>query len=264
MPLLTSVARMEQMLGVGQGLDQVWVQDSGGDGPAVLLLHAGVADSTSYDDIWTPLTALARVVRFDYRAYGRSPSATEQWSIVGDVLTVLDRLGIERAHLVGTSMGGGGALDLAVLHPERVASLTLLCPGISGAVWPDDPETDAEFERAGGDPDVKVALLARLWAAAGHEPRIMGLIRRAVVSMPNDNEFEVEAPATYDRLGEVAVPVTMVIGGRDYPPLVATNHEAAARIPGCRVVELPGCDHYPSIREPEAVLRLILETASLV
>jgi pimeloyl-ACP methyl ester carboxylesterase len=255
---------MEQMLAVGQGRDQVWVQDSGGDAPVVLLLHSGVADSTLYDDIWPDLVSRARAVRFDFRAYGRSPAATEQWSIVGDALAVLDRVGIERAHLVGTSMGGGAALDLAVLHPDRVASLTLLCPGISGAQWPDDPETDAEFAQAGDDEEARVALMARLWAAAGHEPRILDLVRRAVQAMPNDNEFEVDAAATYDRLGEVAVPVTMVIGGRDYPPLVATNHEAAARIPGCRVVELPDCDHYPSIREPETVLRLIFETTSLV
>jgi pimeloyl-ACP methyl ester carboxylesterase len=254
---------MEQLLTVGHGRDQVWLEDSGGDGPAVLLLHAGVADSTLYDDVWPQLAAQARVVRFDYRAYGRSPVATEQWSIVGDTLSVLDHLGIQRAHLVGTSMGGGGALDLAVLRPERVASLTLLCPGISGAEWPDDPSTDVELEAAGDDHDKLVTVLLRLWAAAGHEPRIVDLMSRAVTAMPNDREFEVDAPPTYDRLGEVAVPTTMVIGGADYPGLVATNRAAAALIPGCRIVELAGVDHYPSIREPATVLRLIQETASL-
>jgi len=254
---------MELLLTVGHGRDQVWAEDSGGDGPAVLLLHSGVADSSLYDDIWPQLVAQARAVRFDYRAYGRSPVATEQWSIVGDTVSVLDHLGIERAHLVGTSMGGGGALDLAVLRPERVASLTLLCPGISGAEWPDDPATDAELESAGDDHGSRVAIFLRLWAAAGHEPRIAELMGRAVDAMTNDREFEVDAPPTYDRLGEVAVPTTMVIGGADYPGLVTTNHAAAALIPGCRVVELAGVDHYPSIREPETVLRLIQETASL-
>jgi pimeloyl-ACP methyl ester carboxylesterase len=251
------------MMRVGSGHDQVWVQDSGTAGPAVLLLHSGVADSTLYDDIWQQVAAQARVVRFDYRAYGRSPVATEPWSVVGDALAVLDTLAIERAHLVGTSMGGGGALDLAVLRPERVASLVLLCPGISGATWPDDPETDAEFDRAGDDAEAIVALMARLWAASSQEPRILDLIRRAVQAMPNGREFEVDAPPTYERLGEVAVPTTMVIGGRDYPGLVATDRVAAALIPGCRVVELPDVDHYPSIREPETVLRLIRETAGL-
>lgn len=254
---------MERMLGVGQGHDQVWVEDSGGDRPPLLLLHSGVADSTLYDDIWTDLAAHARLIRYDYRAFGRSSEATEEWSVVGDTLTVLDSLGVGLAHLVGTSMGGGGALDLAVLHPERVASITLLCPGISGAELPDDAETDAEFETAGDDPEAMIALMARLWAASGHEPRVIDLVSRAVQAMPNAREFEIDAPPTYDRLSEITVPVTMVIGGRDYPGLVATDHAAAALIPGCRVVELPDADHYPSIREPQTVLRLILETACL-
>jgi 3-oxoadipate enol-lactonase len=254
---------MEQMLSVGQGRDQVWCEDSGGDRPALLLLHSGVADSTLYDDIWAGLAVRSRAIRFDYRAYGRSPIATEEWSVVGDALAVLDNLGVSRAHVVGTSMGGGGALDLAVLHPDRVASLTLLCPGVSGSTWPDDPVTDKEFEAADGDPAAITIVLARLWAAAGQEPRVMDLIRGAVQAMPNDDEFEIKAPPTYDRLSEIAVPVTMVIGGRDYPGLVAADHAAAARIPGCRVVELPDVDHYPSIREPQTILHLILDTASL-
>ena len=255
---------MEQMLGVGQGRDQVWVEDSGGDLPPLLLLHSGVADSTLYDDIVTDLAAHARVIRFDYRAFGRSPNATETWSVVGDTLTVLDSLGVERAHLVGTSMGGGAALDLAVLHPERVASVTVLCPGISGAQWPDDAQTDSEFEMAAGDPEAMVLLTARLWAASGHEPRVIDLIRRAVQAMPNDREFEVDAPPTYDRLSQIVASVTMVIGGRDYPGLVATNHSAAALIPGCRVVELSEVDHFPSIRDPRTVLRVIVETANFI
>ena len=81
--------------------------------------------------------------------------------------------------------------------------------------------------------------------------------------MPNDREFEVDAAPAYDRLGEVAVPTTMVIGGIDHPGLVATHHVAARLIPGCRVVELAGVDHHPSIRQPETVVRLIQETAPL-
>ncbi len=244
------------------GQDRVWVEDSEGDGPTVLLLHLGVGDSTAYDDIWPGLTARARGIRFDYRAYGRSPAATETWTIVGDALAVLDHLGVERAHLVGNSMGGGAALDLAVLHPERVASLVLLGPGVNGYPWPDDDEAEsAEFERlvATHDEDGLVEFMLRIWAASGREPRIVDLCRSAVCAMANDKEFEQDTEPTYDRLGEISVPTVMVIGEIDAPDLVAADHAAAARIPGCRTVVLPRVDHYLSIREPEWVLRLVLE-----
>jgi pimeloyl-ACP methyl ester carboxylesterase len=251
---------MQQLMPVGQ--DQIWVEDSEGDGPAVLLLHLGVGDSTAYDDIWPGLTAHARAIRFDYRAYGRSPAATEPWSIVGDALAVLDSLGVERAHLVGNSMGGGAALDLAVLHPERVASLVLLGPGVNGYPWPDDDEAEsAEFGQlvSSHDEDGLVAFMLRIWAASGHEPRIVDLVRRAVRAMSNDREFEQETDPTYERLGEISVPTVMVVGEIDAADLVAADHAAAARIPGCRTVVMPGVDHYMSIREPEWVLRLVLE-----
>jgi 3-oxoadipate enol-lactonase len=251
---------MQQLMAVGQ--DQVWVEDSDGDGPPVLLLHLGVGDSTAYDDIWPGLVAHSRGIRFDYRAYGRSPAATEPWTVMGDAVAVLDRLGVERAHVVGNSMGGGGALDLAVLHPDRVASLTLLGPGINGYPWPDDdPEEAAEYERivAAGDEDGLVDVMLRIWAASGREPRVVDLVRRAVRAMPNSREFEQDEESTYDRLGEISVPTVMVIGEIDAPDLVAADHAAASRIPGCRTVVMPGVDHYMSIREPEWVLRLVLE-----
>jgi 3-oxoadipate enol-lactonase len=251
---------MQQLMPVGQ--DKIWVEDSEGEGPVVLLLHLGVGDSTAYDDIWPGLTAVARAIRFDYRAYGRSPAATEPWSIVGDVLTILDRLGVDRAHVVGNSMGGGAALDLAVLHPSRVASLTLLGPGVNGYPWPDDDEEEsAEFHHLveTDDDDGLVRFMLRIWAASGHEPRIVDLVRGAVRAMPNDREFEQESEPTYDRLGEISVPTTMIVGEIDAPDLVAANHAAAQRIPGCRTVVMPGVDHYMSVREPEWTLRLVLD-----
>ena len=63
-------------------------------------------------------------------------------------MAVLDHLGADRVHLVGNSMGGEASLALAVTFPERVASMTLLCPGIGGYPWPDaTPEEEALMER---------------------------------------------------------------------------------------------------------------------
>lgn len=251
---------------LAMGADSVWFEDSGTDGPPVLLLHLGVGDSSAYDDLWPGLVAEARAIRFDYRAYGRSPEATEQWSIVGDALSVLDHLGLDRVHLVGNSMGGGAALDLAVLHPERVASLSLLGPGINGYPWPDDPDGEAAYAAAtaSGEPEDLVAFMLTMWAAAGNEPRIVELVRGAVRAMPNDREFEVDVEPTYDRLAEIGVPTTMIIGEIDAPDLVAANHAAAHRIRGARIVLMPGVDHYMSIREPDWTLRLVLETAGIL
>jgi pimeloyl-ACP methyl ester carboxylesterase len=67
-------------------------------------------------------------------------------------------------------------------------------------------------------------------------------------------------PMVFDRLGEVSVPTSLLIGDADRPPLIDSNLQAAARIPGCRLIEVPGVDHLPPLRVPDLVLRTITET----
>ena len=249
---------MKQLIPVGQ--DEIWVEDSEGDGPVVLLLHPGIADSSAWDPIWDRLTERCRTIRFDVRAFGRSPAATQDYTIVDDALAVLDRLGVDSAHLVGCSMGGGAAMDLAVLHPDRVLSLTLLCPGVNGYAWPDEPELEAEWEAlvAADDQEGLFQLGMRLWAAAGHDPVVESLMRDAGEAQANEERFQRKVEPTFDRLGEIAVPTVMVVGDIDNPTLVEADLAAAQLIPRCRLVTMPGVDHLPMLREPDWTLRLVL------
>ena len=131
------------------GKDHVWLDVEGPDGaPAVVLLHPGVGTSTIYDAVVPGLSGDFCVVRFDKRGFGRSPAPTEPFDHSQDLLAVLDALDLESSHLVGNSMGGG-PLWTSPSAPDRVASLTLLCPGVSGYDWPADP-VDEEFEQLAG------------------------------------------------------------------------------------------------------------------
>ncbi len=245
------------------GADTLWVEDSAGPGQAVVLLHPGVGDSRIWDRMWTTLVASRhRIVRFDVRGYGRSAPATEPYVLVDDLQHVLDRLGVSEAHLVGCSMGGATALDLALAAPDRVLSLTLLCPGVSGYPWPPDPENDAEAERlqARDDVDGLVRLSLELWAAAGHTPEAVEQMRSAATAWPNEATYQRPPRHTaYDRLEHVSCPTTLLVGTLDRPALVACNEEAARRIPGCRLLRVEGVDHLPPLRIPEQVAALVLE-----
>src|SRR5579859_1966178 len=127
------MARMERMVPVPGG--EVWADDSGGDGPPVVLLHPGIGDSTSWDPVLPRLTRRYRVIRYDVRGYGRSPQPTVTYSLCRDLVAVLDHFGLARVPLVGCSMGGGTAISLALADPGRVSALVLLCPGITGYPW---------------------------------------------------------------------------------------------------------------------------------
>lgn len=257
---MRSLAAMQQLVDVGA--DRVWVEDSGGDGPVVLLLHPGIADSAVWDDVWAALVDRCRLIRFDVRAYGRSPQATEPYTIVDDALAVLDHAGVRSAHLVGCSMGGGAAMDIAVLHPDRVLTLTLLVPGVNGYDWPDEPELEAEWDALIRDDDQEGLLQfgLRLWAASDPtDPRVVAFMRAAGDAQANEEQFQGKVEPTFDRLGEITARTVMLVGELDNPTLVAADIAAAERIPGCRMTLMPGVDHYPTLRAPELVLATIEE-----
>ena len=100
---------------------EVWTDDSGGDGPPLVLLHPGVGDSRIWEPVLPALTASYRVVRYDARGYGESLPPMAAWSQHGDLLALIDELEITRAHLVGESMGAGIVVEAALARPEAVA-----------------------------------------------------------------------------------------------------------------------------------------------
>jgi len=248
----------------------VWADDSGGSGPALVLLHPGVGDSRIWEPVLPALTASYRVIRYDARGYGRSPAPRVTFSLLADLVAVIDWYRLDRVAMVGCSQGGASALGLALQQPARVSALVLLCPGVPGFPWPEEPEEqvelDAEYERAldAGDVDALAGLLQRVWAAAGPTPAVMEQLRSAARAEISSGDMEQQDPPVFDRLGEISVPTSLLVGDADYPPLIEANRQAAARIGGCELTVVPGMDHLPPLREPDLVLRTITNTLSRV
>jgi pimeloyl-ACP methyl ester carboxylesterase len=252
---------------------QVWADDSGGDGPPLVLLHPGVGDSRIWEPVLAPLAAKYRVIRYDARGFGASPAPTVRFSQLGDLIAVLDHFGAGRAALVGCSQGGASSLGLAVARPERVSALVLLCPGIPGYPMTEKEEAalagpawiaeiDAAFERAAAaqDADAYADAMLRAWGAAGTTPEVLEQARSASRAAFATEGLETEDPPVFGRLGEIAVPAALMVGDADYRPLVEKNRQAAPKIPGCEFVLVPGMDHFPPLREPALVLDLITRT----
>jgi 3-oxoadipate enol-lactonase len=246
---------------VGSG--RLWAQDSGrpaaGDDDVVVLLHPGIADARSWDLVWPMLTERVRVIRYDARGYGNSPPPSGKYRQLDDLASVLDHFGVPAAHLAGCSMGGGTAIDMALTSPERVSTLTLLCPGVAGYQWPADPEMDAQekaAEAAGEDAVIELCLTG--WAAAGTTPLIADMMRSAVRAWPAEGEYCVPADPAFDRLSELSLPTVLMVGDRDLPAVIECNEQVAARIDGCELVRMPGVDHLPALREPRLVADTIV------
>ena len=103
-----------------------------GAGHPLVLLHAGIADARMWDDQVAAFAERYTVIRYDARGFGRSDPAVGRFSPRADLAGLLVELGVERAHLVGLSMGGAVALDTALEHPELASALVLAATRPSG------------------------------------------------------------------------------------------------------------------------------------
>ncbi|HYU66113.1 MAG TPA: alpha/beta hydrolase [Jatrophihabitantaceae bacterium] len=249
---------METMVRVG--VDVLWADDTGGPGEPVVLLHPGIADSTIWDGMLPALAAQYRVIRYDVRGYGRSPEATTEYVLLDDLLAVLDHFELPHVALVGCSMGGGTSVDLALADPGRVAAMVLVCPGISGYPWPDEPELDAEFDALAqaGDLDGLAEVGLRIWVGAGADEAARALMRAAVRAWLNEEEFQRAGLPAFDRLGEIHAPTVIMVGDLDRPALISCNEEAVGRMPDARLVRVPGGDHLLALRHPGLVTDTVL------
>jgi len=251
---------------LGIGADQVWVEDSGGSGEPLVLLHPGIMDSTIWDQL-VPLLGDHRVVRFDRRGFGRSPLATEDFQAMADLVAVLDHLGVQRAHLVGNSMGGETSLALAVTAPDRVASMTLLCPGIGGYPWPDpSPEELELYERyraAKESRDIPTLVEIGLaeWCRSGTDDYLAEQMRRSTEADLTQDDLEQPNPEQWDLLDKVTVPTTVIAGELDPADSLQASLDLAGRIPGADLVRLE-VDHLPQYRDPEAVAAAVKRTVA--
>jgi pimeloyl-ACP methyl ester carboxylesterase len=247
------------------------VESHGTGEPTVLLVHAGVTDQRSWHHVVDRLSGV-RCVSFDARGYGRTAYEEQAgWSAVDDAVAVLDAFGAPSAVVVGCSMGGRTSVDLALTHPERVRALVLIGPALSGAPDPAyEPQVlalDEEWESAEerGDQEALNRLEARVWldGPTAPEGRVEGPARELFLEM-NGQALGADDPgerradaAAWDRLGEIAVPVLVMVGEHDLRYIKDNCARLAAHIPGARLVELRGVAHVPHLEGDETTLREI-------
>lgn len=258
---------------------------AGDDGPAVILLHHFYGNVATWRHVMADLSADARVAAFDRPAFGLTERPRRDEWCVGNPYTrersaritveLLDRLGVDRAVLVGSSAGGTAALETYALAPDRVSGLVLVSPAITGDVGA--PPQLRSLLSAGQFRAVAPRLIARM---AGDVTRERVARSWADPSRATDEDVAAYAtpmqvagwetalyelfvaeppPDLRDLLGRIDVPTVVVSGDRDRVISPTWNRRTAAAIPRARYVQLDGCGHTPQEECPAELTAVIRE-----
>ncbi|HLK42775.1 MAG TPA: 3-oxoadipate enol-lactonase [Thermoleophilia bacterium] len=236
------------------------------DGPAgapVVVLSGSLGSDTA---VWEPqLPELARshrVLRYDHRGHARSPVPPGPYTMAdlgGDVLALLDALGIERCAFCGLSLGGAVGMWLAVHAPERIERL-VLC-STSARFGPAEMWLErAALVRSGGPVAIADATMGRWFTPALHrrDPGLIARFRETFVATPAEGYAGCcEALAGWsfgERLGEIRAP-TLMLSGADDPSTPTEPHARilAEGIAGARLVVIPGAAHLANVERPDLV-----------
>ena len=253
--------------------------------PAILLVHGACASMLWWEeDFCARLAAGGRyVIRYDQRDTGRStawPVGAPDYGfadLADDGLAILDALGIQRAHIVGRSMGGAVALILAVDHPDRVSSVTFTntTPGTGPDGQPlPEPSADFTFAEPPSEPgdaavDYVVAVVRTYEGGSPHFDEgavraraIRDVARMRSVGATLTNHFLLTP--TGPRGGgfaDITVPTLVVHGDRDPVFPLAHGEAIAAVVPGAQLLTLTDVGHgIPPRTWPRVVDTLLRHT----
>jgi len=235
-----------------------------GDGPPVVLVHAGVTDHHLWDAVTPTLAATHTVIRYDLRGFGESAPPTTPFRETDDLAHLLDHLGHDRVHVVGASWGGRIALDFTLAHPTRVRSLTLLAAPWPGHDWsPEMIEYDAAETAAleSGDLDTAVRLNLDMWlrgparswdeVGEGLADQLRDPLRTLLTNQGVVGEHS-QGPGRKDPAG-ITVPTLVGVGKLDVPDFQEIARRYADVIPGAEFVEFEGAAHLIAMDAPGQV-----------
>jgi pimeloyl-ACP methyl ester carboxylesterase len=235
-----------------------------GQGKPIVLLHSGGADLRDWQFIAPQLAQNYRVIAFDGRGAGKSPPLLEPANYVEELKNLLDHLQIERAILVGHSIGGQIATDFALADPDRVSKLVLVAPGLSGhrfspaveewfgQVWAAAPDAEKMTE---------ISLSQCVYSVVMSSPQrdLMAAMTRHNIERALEwktAQMRWAQPPTIERLQEIQTKTLFIIGTQDMADNLHTA-QLFQQVPEIQFDWIEGADHMPTLTHPDRLVSAI-------
>lgn len=263
---LAAHAARAEMADVDGG--QIYFETCGKAAQAIVLIHDGVINSASFDDMWSVLCKDFRVVRYDRRGYGRSPAAKALYSPQEDLAAVIHAAGLDHASLVGFSFGGGLAVSYAIDHPNQVDGLVISGAALNGFQVSKNFTgriTHIMLPMVVGNMDAVIAnASAETWIMAPGHDAARAKIAALIKASPQDLRHQMRDPikpwpSDLPRMPGLKVPTLILTGDHDIADNQAQSGAAQVLIPGSRRIVVEDAGHLMQLEHPREVADLIAD-----
>lgn len=243
---------------------KIYYEECGAGAEAVVLIHDGIADSLVWDGVWPAFCKQLHTIRYDRRGYGRSPATAVIYTETDDLFALLRHLQIKRATLVGSSHGGGLAIDFTLDHPNLVEELVLVGAVVDGYGYSDQFLLRGLKNNEPGEKDV--ARLIANWAndkylLATDHPEAKKKLQSILTANPQDlthDDMPRPTRPAVARLSEIRVPTLILVGDQDIPDVHAHAGVIENGIPNSRRVVVEDTGHLMYLEKPDEFSHIVL------
>jgi len=247
--------------------------ETAGNGPNVVFIHCGLADSRVWNDQFKEFAKHFRVVRYDLRGFGRSDFPSTAFSHVDDLYALLQLLNIKKTSLIGLSLGGSVAADFTIGHPEIVDKLVLTSSGLRGDPLARNPSSTAVYKAAEEKGmDSAIALWGRhpFFAAGMKKQAFRDRMRQMLTDNyrywgPTPKPIQVIWPQdpTINKLDVIGVPTLIVTGGEDAENIRQIGDKLRSLIAGSKGVVIPKAGHHLNMERPREYNKAVIDFLSV-
>lgn len=240
-----------------------------GKGEPLILIHGGNMDGRMWDAQFDVFAKHYKVFRYDVRGFGKSDKQVKPFAHHQDLYDLMKFLHIEKAYIVGLSLGGAIAADFTLMHPEMVKALVLSCPGIVGFQFSPEAQTYtiSTIEAARDDGFAKAT---EMWLKSPYMIPAMehAELREKLRRMALDNadiwlrNFVWERdlkPLAWNRLQEIQTATLIIVGDRDTPDILKLVEQAATKIKNSKKVVIKEAGHMVNMEKPEEFNSAVLD-----
>ncbi|GAB3725827.1 alpha/beta fold hydrolase [Spirosoma lituiforme] len=251
---------------------KIYVEESG-QGPALLLLHAGLLDHRMWQQQVSQLNQRFRVLNCDMRKHGLTQDGDSTFLNSTGLALVLDSLKVSTAHVMGLSLGAVAAVDLVLAHPHRIDKLILAAPGLIGYDLNHDSVLVANQRKENaakqrGDTLAYVDYFLRSWADGPHRsptrvnPHVRAQMKRMVSDNLKHHQWATgfwfkDDPLPIDQLGFIRSETLVLVGDQDMSDILAISDVLTHKIPRVKKVVIPGAAHILNLEKPVLFTRIV-------